>query len=143
MSKNKPKQIRGIQFPQSKHKQVECTKHMNRHDGGGCYCGTAASCGRGLRTEGLDCPELCLVFSRSAGSCAEGSECSSDPVPSEHAVQVLLGALLVRGGVHGAVLGVVVPEDGHDVVVAEVDRLVHRCVPPPVSGDRVDLTGLQ
>lgn len=53
--------------------------------------------------------------------------------PSQHPVQVLLHVLLVRGRVLRAVLGVVVTQDGDHVVVAEVDRLVHRRVAPPAD----------
>lgn len=58
---------------------------------------------------------------------------SSSCVPSQHPVQVLLCALLVSGGLLRAVLGVVIAEDGHHVVVAKVDRFVHRCVSPPAA----------
>lgn len=54
-------------------------------------------------------------------------------VPSQQPVQVLLGALLLGVGVLRAVLGVVVTQDGHHVVVAKVNRLVHRRVPPPAG----------
>lgn len=52
---------------------------------------------------------------------------------SQHTVQVLLCVLLVGGRVLGAVLVVVVLEDGHHVVVSKVNRFVHRCVSPPAS----------
>lgn len=59
------------------------------------------------------------------------------PIPppglSQHPVQVRLHVLLVCGRVLRAVLGVVVTQDGHHVVVAEVDRLVHRRVAPPAD----------
>ena len=54
-------------------------------------------------------------------------------LPSEHPVQVLLCVGLLRGAFLGAVLFVVVLQDGHHVVVAEVDGLVHRRVAPPVG----------
>ena len=55
--------------------------------------------------------------------------------PSEQPVQVGLALLFVfvLGHLQRAVLGVVVSEDGDDVVVSEVDRLVLRGVPPPAE----------
>lgn len=57
-------------------------------------------------------------------------------VPSQHPVQVLLCILLVRRAVLGvlrAVLVVVITEDGHHVMVAKVDGLIHRRVSPPTA----------
>lgn len=62
-------------------------------------------------------------------------------VSSQHTIQVLLCVLLVGGRVLRAVL-VVVLEDGHHVVVSEVNRFVHGCVSPPASEGKVSW-GLQ
>lgn len=51
----------------------------------------------------------------------------------QQAVQALLSALLVVTPGRGAVFVVVVPQDGDHVVVAELHRFFHRCVPPSVQ----------
>lgn len=56
---------------------------------------------------------------------------------SQHSVQVLLCVLLVGGWILRAVFVVVVLEDGHHVVVSEVNCFVHGCVSPPVSEGKV------
>lgn len=60
-------------------------------------------------------------------------------VSSEHTVQVLLCVLFVCCAFLVAVLVVVITQDGHHVVVAKVDSLVHRCVSPPAGHSSNDV----
>ncbi len=61
----------------------------------------------------------------------------------QHPVQVLLGRLLVAvgSGLLGAVGVVIVLQDCYDVVMAEMNGLVHGSVTPPVRGSNGKFKG--